>query len=303
MRNESLNPPANNHCLLLAVQLKIKHVNLKKSTIDNVKFQRLVNGQTKNAKVGLTSLINDMIQQMLRYGIRYPLYAANYTVEEHVPMVQRLLDLKYPGKYRISVFGEHGKIRPLWKGQERAEHEICLYLKDDHYYGIRSLNSLFGTYYCLDCEAPYHNKISHRKSCVAKCPRCCGIGFGFPCKDSEEFSQKCLKCSNIFRNIDCYRRHIEKGICKIFKRFHPISLNIIIPLGVRNAVIFIVPKRIQIKHNNQKVKLQMGVNLILAIMITYVIYNFVLFAVLSINVMNNVMFNQLFRKLLETIYW
>nr|CAD2191442.1 unnamed protein product [Meloidogyne enterolobii] len=218
VRNESLNPPANNHCLLLAVQLKIKHVNLKKSTIDNVKFQRLVNGQTKNAKVGLTSLINDMIQQMLRYGIRYPLYAANYTVEEHVPMVQRLLDLKYPGKYRISVFGEHGKIRPLWKGQERAEHEICLYLKDDHYYGIRSLNSLFGTYYCLDCEAPYHNKISHRKSCVAKCPRCCGIGFGFPCKDSEEFSQKCLKCSNIFRNIDCYRRHIEKGICKIFKR-------------------------------------------------------------------------------------
>jgi len=150
----------------------------------------------------------------------YPTCAPQYTVEEHVPMLQRYLNLRFPGKYRISIFGERWKLRPLWKGTERAEHEIALYLKDEHYYGIRNVNALFGSYYCIDCEAPYSKKIDHRQKCVAKCPRCCGMGFGFPCKVLADFSKKCLQCLNIFKNPDCYKRHIEKGICKIFKRYY-----------------------------------------------------------------------------------
>nr|CAD2207804.1 unnamed protein product [Meloidogyne enterolobii] len=219
VHNETLNPPANNHCLLLAVQLKLKHVNLEKSNVANVKFQRLVNSQSKNAKIERTLLINEMLQQMLIYKIRYPHYAPQYTVEEHVPLIQKLLDLRFPGKYRISVFGENGNMRPIWKGPERAEHEIGLYLKQGHYYGIRCVNALFGTPYCIDCEAPYRNKNAHRQSCVAKCPRCCGMGYGFPCKEIEGYSQKCFECANIFRNPECYKRHKDKKICKIFKRY------------------------------------------------------------------------------------
>nr|CAD2177719.1 unnamed protein product [Meloidogyne enterolobii] len=218
VHNESLNPPANIHCLLLAVQLKIKHVNLQKTTVANNKFHRLINGQNNRAKIERTLLIKEMLQQMPRYGIRYPTYAPQYTVEEHVPLIQRFLYLRFPGKYRISVFGEQGRIRPIWKGAERAEHEIALYLKGEHYYGIKNLNALFGSYYCIDCETPYTKKFAHRHKCVAKCPRCCGIGFGFPCKVIEGYSKKCLQCANIFKNPECYKRHIEKGICNIFKR-------------------------------------------------------------------------------------
>nr|CAD2203283.1 unnamed protein product [Meloidogyne enterolobii] len=218
VHNENLNPPANIHCLLLAVQLKILYVNLEKTNVEKKKFHRLINGQNKRAKIERTLLIKEMLQQMPRYGIRYPTYAPQYTVEEHVPLIQRFLDLRFPGKYRISVFGEQGRIRPIWKGAERAEHEIALYLKGEHYYGIRNLNALFGSYYCIDCEAPYTQKYAHRNKCIAKCPRCCGIGYGFPCKVIEGYSKKCLQCANTFKNPDCFKRHTEKGICKIYKR-------------------------------------------------------------------------------------
>nr|CAD2176394.1 unnamed protein product [Meloidogyne enterolobii] len=186
VHNETLNPPSNVHCLILAVQLKILHVNLDKTILENKKFQRLVNGQNKNAIFKREFLIKEMLQQLFRHGIRYPTCAAEYTYDEHVPMLQRYLNLRWPAK--------------------------------GHYYGIRNLNALFGSYYCIDCEAPYTKKIDHRKKCVAKCPRCCGMGFGFPCKVLEDFSKKCLQCLNIFKNPECYKRHIEKGICKIFKR-------------------------------------------------------------------------------------
>nr|CAD2208735.1 unnamed protein product [Meloidogyne enterolobii] len=73
-------------------------------------------------------------------------------------------------------------------------------------------------YYCLDCETTYDNKKKHRQTCVAKCPRCCGMGPDFPCKETETFQETCLNCNNIFRNPACYKRHKDKGICKIFNR-------------------------------------------------------------------------------------
>ncbi|CAK5079722.1 unnamed protein product [Meloidogyne enterolobii] len=220
VNNENLTPPANVHCLILAVQLKIQHVNMTNSAYDKVKFHRLVNGQTKNSKIKREVLIKEMIQQMLKNRIRYPSNAKEYTVEEHVPMIQQLLDILFPSKYRISVFGDHGRMRPIWKGQKRAEHEIALFLKEGHYYGIRNVNALFGSYYCLDCEAPFHDKKVHRQTCVAKCPRCCGMGFGFPCLEINGFSKKCSQCANIFKNPECFQRHMDKGICAIFKRYY-----------------------------------------------------------------------------------
>nr|CAD2193113.1 unnamed protein product [Meloidogyne enterolobii] len=220
VHNDNLNPPANNHCLLLAVQLKLMHANMGTSAYDKVKFQRLVNGQNKNAKIRRTQLINEMLKQLIEYKINYPIYANYYTVEEHVPLIQNLLNLQFPGKYRLAVFGDNVTMRPLWKSPDRAEQEICLYLKDGHYFGIRSLNTLYGknTYYCLECEAPYRSIINHRQNCAAKCSRCCGIGFGFPCEEIDQYVQKCSQCANIFRNPECYKRHINKGICKIFRR-------------------------------------------------------------------------------------
>nr|CAD2155659.1 unnamed protein product [Meloidogyne enterolobii] len=66
VHNETLNPPANVHCLLLAVQLKILHVNLDKTILANKKFQRLVNGQNKNARFKREFLIKEMLLSYLR---------------------------------------------------------------------------------------------------------------------------------------------------------------------------------------------------------------------------------------------
>uniref|UniRef100_A0A1I8B7B9 DNA-directed DNA polymerase n=1 Tax=Meloidogyne hapla TaxID=6305 RepID=A0A1I8B7B9_MELHA len=218
VKNEDLDEFAKNHCLLLAVQLTWLYVNMNKTRLANVHFQNLVHGNGARAKCYRTILIKEMLTQMKRHGIRYPPRLRHYNVEEHIPMIQRLLNLRFPGQYRLSVFGEHGQMRPLWKGPERAKKEISLYLKDDHFYGIRKINSLFGTSYCLDCEIPYYNKMDHRQNCAAKCPRCCGMGANFPCKEIKGYELHCSECANIFRNPICYKRHIDRRVCRLFKR-------------------------------------------------------------------------------------
>uniref|UniRef100_A0A1I8B6M7 Uncharacterized protein n=1 Tax=Meloidogyne hapla TaxID=6305 RepID=A0A1I8B6M7_MELHA len=209
-----------NHCLLLAVQLTLRYINMEKSTSENVKFQRLVNGKGARARLYRCNLIKDMLAQLKKQGIVYSPSLKHYSIEEHVPLIQKYFNTRFPGQYRLSVFGENGQMRPIYKGTDRAKKDICLYLKDGHYYGIRKLNTLFGKnlYYCLECETTYHKKKEHRQTCLAKCPRCCGMGADFPCKQIEGFELYCSKCSNIFRNPICYNRHIENAICRVFKR-------------------------------------------------------------------------------------
>nr|CAD2205577.1 unnamed protein product [Meloidogyne enterolobii] len=220
VQNENLGEHYKYHCLLLAVQLTILYVNMSKTVKANKTFQRLVNGIGASAKLHRCAYIKDILTQMKRHGIRYPANLQHYSVEEHVPLIQKFLNARFPGQYRLSVFGENGQTRPIWKGPNRAQKDISLYLKDGHYYGIRRLNTFFGKniYYCLDCEATYQNNIKHRQICAAKCPRCCGMGPDFPCKEVDNFELKCLKCYNLFRNPLCYKRHVDKGICRIFKR-------------------------------------------------------------------------------------
>nr|CAD2205483.1 unnamed protein product [Meloidogyne enterolobii] len=220
VRNDDLGEHAKNHCLLLAVQLTLLYVNMVKTTRANVNFLNLIRGKGESAKLYRCKLIKDMLTQMEKHGINYSPNLSHYSVEEHVPLIQKYFNEKFPGEYRLAVFGEEGHMTPLWKGADRAKKDICLYLMDGHYYGIRKLNTLFGKhmYYCLECEATYHNKNEHRQTCAAKCPRCCGMGADFPCKEIENYEINCPECFNLFRNPSCFERHIEKGICQIFKR-------------------------------------------------------------------------------------
>jgi len=145
--------------LLLAVQLTINYISNTKTPQDKVKFQRLAQGSGIKAKSNRILLIKNMISQMRKYRISYPMNEKIYSVEEHVPLVQKLLDLQYPGEYRLDIFREFGKTKPAWKSKDRARNDLCLYLKDGHFYGIRKINTFFGTnYYCLDCEVTYKFK-------------------------------------------------------------------------------------------------------------------------------------------------
>nr|CAD2200857.1 unnamed protein product [Meloidogyne enterolobii] len=220
VHNENLGEPFKYYCLILAVQLTILYVNLEKTTSAQKNFMRLVNENGAKYKLNRIILIKKMLEQMKKHGIRFPLGLQQYIVEEHAPLIQKLLNEQFPGEYRLAIFGETGQMKSLWKGRERAKKDICIYLMNGHYYGIRNVNTLFGKdmYYCIECESPYQRKTEHRQNCIAKCQRCCGIGSDFPCKEIEGFEHFCQQCSILFRNPICYTRHLEKGICQIFKR-------------------------------------------------------------------------------------
>jgi hypothetical protein len=48
--------------------------------------------------------------------------------------------------------------------------------------------------------------------------QCCGIGWGFPCKVEPTFERECDGCHKTFRNANCFKRHLDRNICDIFKR-------------------------------------------------------------------------------------
>ena len=115
----------------------------------NDTFHRLVNGKGAKAKLNRSMLIKNMLIEMKRHGIRYPTNLQYYSVEEHVPLIQKYLNEKFPGEYRLSIFGENGQTRPIWKGSDRAQKDICIYINEGHYYGIRKLNSLSAKIYII----------------------------------------------------------------------------------------------------------------------------------------------------------
>ena len=44
----------------------------------------------------------------------------------------------------IKFLLKHGMLKPLFKGTKRARYDVCIYLSDGHYFGIRNLNSFLG---------------------------------------------------------------------------------------------------------------------------------------------------------------
>ena len=40
-------------------------------------------------------------------------------------------------------------LKPLFKGKQRARYDICIYLSQGHYYGIRNLNAFIGICYAF----------------------------------------------------------------------------------------------------------------------------------------------------------
>ena len=151
--------------------LTIKYKCTEKDNRAKCRFDKLVNGKGRVSINRRNTLILGMIKGMHMAGIKYPLFETTYTVEKHLPMIQQYLDIKYPKLFRLSVFGTSGQMKPIWKGPNRARHELCLYLANGHYFGIRKLNTLFGAPYCIDCEGVYSNERSHRIKCLAKCQR------------------------------------------------------------------------------------------------------------------------------------
>jgi len=143
------------------------HKKIKGDPHKNKRFQRLVNGNGQFAKRRREKLVLDILKNMWRRGIKYQMDEPAYTVDKHVPIIQDYLNERWPNEYRLSIFGQRGRMRPMWKGTNRARQEICLFLKNGHYSPIRFISNLFGAPYCMECESTYGNSIDHRAKCVS----------------------------------------------------------------------------------------------------------------------------------------
>nr|CAD2198539.1 unnamed protein product [Meloidogyne enterolobii] len=104
VQNENLGEHYKYHCLLLAVQLTIHYVNMAKTPKANDTFHRLVNGKGAKAKLNRSMLIKNMLIEMKRHGIRYPTNLQYYSVEEHVPLIQKYLNEKFLGIQVIDLW-------------------------------------------------------------------------------------------------------------------------------------------------------------------------------------------------------
>lgn len=68
----------------------------------------------------------------------------DYSVEEHLPLVQDWYNREYAGQYRIIAFDEFGDFKtPIFKGPD-AEYNVCIINTGDHFEGVRCVNTLFG---------------------------------------------------------------------------------------------------------------------------------------------------------------
>lgn len=140
-----------------------------------------------------------------------------YSVEEHVPIVQRYYNMRYPGKYRIVVFSANGNYKPVMVAKERAKHDVCIYYDGEHFDGVRSVNGLFASsYYCIDCERTFSSRLEHTVRCRRRCKDCAGMGPEYPClPDDVPFSKCCTLCHKTFKNRACYERHMGR-MCEVY---------------------------------------------------------------------------------------
>ena len=142
----------------------------------------------------------------------------SYSVEEHVSIVERYYNDKWPGMYRIVVFKKHGSYRPYYKG-EYAQHDVCIFHTGEHFDGVRQPSRLFGKdFYCIDCEKPFHRPATHRNQCVRRCSDCGRMGADYPCKPDPAYRKRCQLCSKSFRNDSCYQHHLKSRMCRTYHK-------------------------------------------------------------------------------------
>lgn len=226
IKNTALIPiiNADQYCLFYALEMsRIYATTGENDGMSEKAFSRLIQRGLKEAptkkprRQGL-SMYEYGRNLMIAAGI--PMGLPEYSVEKHVPIIQRYYDSRYPGMYRVVVFSTNGNYQPVYKGKERAKYDVCIYFNGKHFDGVRRINGLFSTrYYCIECERPYSNRTIHTVRCKQRCRNCAGIGPEYPCLPDEDppFSTRCFRCNKTFKNRSCFEKH--KGcMCNTFHR-------------------------------------------------------------------------------------
>nr|CAD2155445.1 unnamed protein product [Meloidogyne enterolobii] len=144
-----------------------------------------------------------------------------YNAEEWVPPVVDFWNEMYAGQFcfKVFIFDCLGHYKPCFKyGPENYNSPLLLYFDGSHFNGVTSTGGLFGQPYCLECETVYERPQRHSASCRAHCLNCSRVGPLFPCPPRDNFSKKCGGCSKSFNNEDCFKNHLDSGVCRRSKK-------------------------------------------------------------------------------------
>lgn len=113
-------------------------------------------------------------------------------------------------QYRLKIFQfktgcSRTKLEPLYKGKG---HGTCLniLLDKQHYDTILSMPGVVcRNYYCDYCDVGYSHIEDHRTNCPHRCSFCLG---DYLCM-ADGSSIHCDHCKGHFKNLSCYKRHLE----------------------------------------------------------------------------------------------
>jgi len=125
-----------------------------------------------------------------------------YEIEIYGPKIQQHYDRLYPGQFKIFAFDEENPMKPYYS-TDVVEYKkpLCVLFSEDHFDGIKSLNTLLGVRaYCLTCETPYNKMADHNMKCLARCKNCGRIDPSGPCPNDGTPRNECVGCNKIFIN-------------------------------------------------------------------------------------------------------
>ena len=98
---------------------------------------------------------------------------------EHLETIQQFYDKEYPEHFRIVAFSRDVGLKPIWKGEGQRKFNVCIYLENGNWNGIKSMGQFFDLgkeKYCIDCEATYQIEQEHTLGCTIRCKKCCRMG-------------------------------------------------------------------------------------------------------------------------------
>ena len=171
-----INNYGNKYCLFYAVEI----ARLDKMEKNRSKFKEIRRSERKQWKY---------VERLLN-AINIPRGEDGYDAGEYLPKIKKYYDAKWPGHFKIYVFGRYGKYKPLIKtGDVNNSVELCLYYDDDqqHFDVIPTITTFFAgiNYYCFACERPFRDKNDHRMKCQQLCINCRGISIFMICQRSN----------------------------------------------------------------------------------------------------------------------
>lgn len=138
----------------------------------------------------------------LMINANIPLGESSYQAKLYVPKIVKFwndMGKERQLRYKVFIFDSSGEDKPSYThGHKDFNVPIVLYFHPKHFWGVRSVASLFeDNNYCLACLSPYAKL--HRKDCSRLCLNCGRIGLNCSFSQNEiNYEKFCIGCSKNF---------------------------------------------------------------------------------------------------------